>query len=315
MIISPGSQRSRQAHQLFSLRQEEADVRSFALVFHAAARDSGFNESELKTIFNRCLNEPLTPSEMRMLTPLGFVDQLRYTMNREESRGSTRVTQPVPLSSIPEDRAVGVLAFGDPCVPRSTPESSPPPVSLRGKRERRISWESASGGSSSESVLPATALSALSAPRPRRKKRKKGASCSPSSPGPTPTSQLTEISVSAPKPQLLVPAQSPQPTEPAPQPSAQPPLQPLPSAQPPLQPLPSAQPPLQPLPSAQPPQQPLPSAQPPLQPLPSAQPPLQPLPSAQPPLQPLPSAQPPLQPLPSAQPPLQPLPSAQPPVS
>lgn len=76
MSASPSAQRSHQAHLLFGLRQGEADVRSFAAVFHAAARDSGFNEAELKCIYNRCLNEPLKPSEMRMLEPLGFVDQV-----------------------------------------------------------------------------------------------------------------------------------------------------------------------------------------------------------------------------------------------
>ncbi|XP_073724666.1 uncharacterized protein [Misgurnus anguillicaudatus] len=284
------AERARQAHRLFGLRQKEAEVFPFAVDFVRAARDTNFSEDELKVIFSRCLNEPLNSGEMRMLRYLGFEDLVRYISNRPEPRASARAAPPpAPLPPIPEGITVGVLALEDPAITTPVPATSVQPPDLGGKRQRRVSWESPSEGSSSKPAAPTTVLTSpatASVPRPRKKRRRRGVV----------------------DPQL-----------------AQPPLQPQPSAQPPLQPQPSAQLPLQPQPSAQPPLQPLPSAQPPLQPLPSAQPPLQPLPSAQPPLQPLPSAQPPLQPpvtvsvsspLPDATAPVSsPLPDAAPPVT
>lgn len=73
------------------------------------AGEAGFNEEELKVIFNGCLNKPLESSEMRMLMPLGFLDMVRYAMNREKSGGSyggsmvavTTLEDPVPSASSP----------------------------------------------------------------------------------------------------------------------------------------------------------------------------------------------------------------------
>ncbi|XP_073721187.1 uncharacterized protein [Misgurnus anguillicaudatus] len=236
------------------------------------------------------LNDPPPLHERQSLLQLPYWDLVDHLAQQQQQQDHSGTPPPRSLSSplppIPEGLIIGMATQEGLALSAPILGSSAQPDGLRGKHERRISWESPSEGSSTEPVMPTTPPPSitLSAPRPKKKKRKKGSS--------------------ALQPAAASPASDS--LQPQPSASAQPPLQPLPSAQPPLQPLPSAQPPLQPLPSALPPLQPLPSAQPPLQPLPSAQPPLQPLPSAQPPLQPLPSAQPPLQPLPSAQPPLQP---------
>ncbi|MGL5103485.1 MAG: hypothetical protein ACRC6N_13340, partial [Plesiomonas sp.] len=55
--------RGHQAHVLFGLRQQGRFIKNFALDFLASARSSGFNEAELKVIFNSCLDEPLGPAE------------------------------------------------------------------------------------------------------------------------------------------------------------------------------------------------------------------------------------------------------------
>ncbi|XP_073730647.1 uncharacterized protein [Misgurnus anguillicaudatus] len=103
-------------------------------------------------------------------------------MNRPQPRVSAEAAPPIPLPSIPEGQVVGVMTRESSVLPVSAPEDSSPVVSLRGKRDRKVSWDSASERSSTEHVTPtavptslATVLS-LSAPRPRRKKRKKGAS-------------------------------------------------------------------------------------------------------------------------------------------
>ncbi|XP_073722589.1 uncharacterized protein [Misgurnus anguillicaudatus] len=215
------------------------------------------------------LNNPPPVPERESLVSLPYWEMVSRVAQRQQPRGERgpHQSRSGPLSSIPEGRICGVLLREDPALIASTPEISSPPVSLRGKRERRISWESASAESSSEAVSPMTPSPATaSAPRPRRKKKRRGLLGSqPDSSPLQPSAQLQPLQPSA-QLQPIQPSAQLQPL----QPSAQ--LQPLqPSAQ--LQPLqPSAQ--LQPLqPSAQ--LQPLqPSAQ--LQPLqPSAQ--LQPL--------------------------------------
>nr|XP_055048213.1 uncharacterized protein LOC129433343 [Misgurnus anguillicaudatus] len=227
---------ARWAHQahVFGLRQGTAEVKDFAFSFLKEARGSGFKEAELKVIFNSCLVEPLKPSELRMLSPLGFPDMIIYLMNREP-RGPTGT---VPLATIPEDCVVAVASLGDPA----------PPVCLPRKRGRRASWESASEGSSTESVATTavpTSPATASAPRPRRKKGRKGATHPPSQ-SPPGSSAAPPVS---PAPQ---PAAAP-PVSPAPQPAAAPPVSPAPqpAAAPPVSPAPqpAAAPPVSPAPS------------------------------------------------------------------
>nr|XP_055037962.1 uncharacterized protein LOC129425920 [Misgurnus anguillicaudatus] len=102
---------------------------------------------------------------------------------------ATRAPHPVPFFPILEGRAMGVVALSDTRPSSPTPESSTPPVSLRGKRERRVTWDSPSEGSLSEFATPINVLTSpamASAPRPRRKKKRRGLM---SQPGP---SSLTE---------------------------------------------------------------------------------------------------------------------------
>lgn len=83
------TERSLQAHALFCFRQGGISVKDFAMNFLSTALYSGFNERELKAIFNSCLDQPFPPAEMRRTNPLSFVDQLEYTMEREQSRESS----------------------------------------------------------------------------------------------------------------------------------------------------------------------------------------------------------------------------------
>ncbi|XP_073730978.1 uncharacterized protein [Misgurnus anguillicaudatus] len=341
MDSSLSAQRAHQAHVLFGLRQGEAEVKDFAFDFLKAARGSGFKEAELKVIFNSCLNEPLKISEQRMLRPLGFPDMINYLMNRPQPRVSVKAA--APISSIPEGRVMGVVTREDPALTTSAPESSSQPVSLRGKRERRVSWESVSEGSSTEPVTPAmtesTSPVTLSAPRPRRKKRKKGIACPPHQPLPGLTPQLKPATDSAPQPAAAPPVSpAPQPAaappvSPAPQPAAEPPVSPAPqpAAAPPVSPAPqpAAAPPVSPAPqpAAAPPVSPAPqpAAAPPVSPAPppAAAPPVSPAPqpAAAPPVSPAPqpAAAPPVSPAPqpAAAPPVSPAPQsvAAPPVS
>nr|XP_055059868.1 uncharacterized protein LOC129443421 [Misgurnus anguillicaudatus] len=152
----------------------------------------------------------------------------------------TLTAEPHRLPPIREGRTVGMWGFGDPELSPPAPESRSPPRSLRGKRERRISWESSSGGSSSDLRAPPHPLSA---PRPRRKNRRKG--------------------------EIVQPPERP---EPSPQPPTQPPER----AEPPTQPPERAEPPTQPPERAEPPTQPPERAEPPTQPPERAEPPTQP---------------------------------------
>ncbi|XP_073668263.1 uncharacterized protein [Paramisgurnus dabryanus] len=415
MDLSWSDYRSCQAHVLFGLRQKGANVKDFAMDFLRSAKYSGFNEAELKVIFNSCLDKPLTTAEQRTLKPLGFPDTVEYLMNREEPGDSTDTSHPVPLPSIPEGCVVGVMTqeFSAPSTsspvssappvslrgsrlarrgrgiltgairlgrsslvspaPETTPDpksrplspilggrvvgmvvqensapsksspvSSAPQVSLRGKRERRVSWESASEGSSTEPIVPTTPppAIALTAPRPKKKKRKKGSSAL--QPAATPQSaekQQPLPSPVQPQPGSIQPVLSPQPpaalpvSDPvsSPQPSAAlPVIDPVSSLQP-----PAAPPVIDPVSSLQPPAAP-PVIVPALSPLPSAASPVMipvspPQPSAAPPVivtvsmsSPPPDAAPPVMvpvssPQPPAAPPVtvsmsSPLPDAAPPV-
>ncbi|XDV17314.1 hypothetical protein PO909_023194 [Leuciscus waleckii] len=110
--------------------------------------------------------------------------QLWDRFSREEPQASSSRSPPSSkLPVISEGRVLAVATLGDQACPTSTPEASSAPVSRRGKRGRRISWESASETSATESALsetvlpaPVTAPAMASAPRPRRRKRRKGAS-------------------------------------------------------------------------------------------------------------------------------------------
>ncbi|XP_073728817.1 uncharacterized protein [Misgurnus anguillicaudatus] len=185
----------------------------------------------------------------------------------------TRTAEPHRLPPIREGRTVGMWGFGDPELSPPAPESRSPPLSLRGKRERRISWESSSGGSSSDLRAPSHPLSA---PRPRRKNRRKG--------------------------EIIQPPERPEPPE-----RAEPPTQPPERAEPPTQPPERAEPPTQPPERAEPPTQPPERAEPPTQPPERAEPPTQPPERAEPP------TQPPERPEPSTRPPERPEPSTKPP--
>ncbi|XP_057187765.1 probable E3 ubiquitin-protein ligase HERC4 [Triplophysa rosa] len=80
--------------------------------FLSTARHSGFDEAELKVIFNSCLDEPFEPAEMRRLRPLGFVDQLQIAMDREESRGLSVAGSSTGLATIPEGQTLQLGVVG-----------------------------------------------------------------------------------------------------------------------------------------------------------------------------------------------------------
>ncbi|XDV44754.1 hypothetical protein PO909_012994 [Leuciscus waleckii] len=146
-------------------------------------------ETLVNCYFIAGLNDPPPLSEREALTLHPFrevVDRL----SRRESQ-APRSSSSAKLPVIPEGCVLAVVTHGDQAHSAATPEASPAPTSLRGKRGRRLSWESASESSATESILPETDLSIpvtvpaelpqsvavpamVSAPRPRRKRRRKG---------------------------------------------------------------------------------------------------------------------------------------------
>nr|XP_055037835.1 uncharacterized protein LOC129425720 [Misgurnus anguillicaudatus] len=198
-----------------------------------------------------------------------WYDPLLFGPGVNSRREPARTAGPIPLSAIPEGLTVGVLALEDPAITTPVPASSVQPPDLRGKRERRVSWESPSEGSSSEPAAPTTVLTSpatSSAPRPRKKRRRRAAPVT--------------IPVSSPLPDAAPPVSSPLPA--AAHTVLVPVMSPLPAAAPTVlvpvsSPLPDAAPPVtvsSPLPDAAPPvsipvSSPLPDAAPPVSPAPS----------------------------------------------
>ncbi|XP_056126683.1 uncharacterized protein LOC130104226 [Rhinichthys klamathensis goyatoka] len=150
----------------------------------------------LNSYFIAGLNAPPPLTEREGLIRRPFREVVDHVC-REELQGPTRTMPSFSLPVIPEGRVLAVATLGDHVLSTSTPETPAIAVSLRGKRGRRVSWESASEASSTESALPVAVLpvsatapavitlpitspAMASAPRPRRKRRKR-ASC-PQSP-------------------------------------------------------------------------------------------------------------------------------------
>nr|XP_055031626.1 uncharacterized protein LOC129420640 [Misgurnus anguillicaudatus] len=135
-------------------------------------------------MYRRCARRGRSYSVVLEPGPTWY-DPLLFGPGVNSRREPARTAGPIPLSTIPEGLTVGVLALEDPAITTPVPASSVQPPDLRGKRERRVSWESPSEGSSSEPAAPTTVLTSpatASAPRPRKKKRRKGVSLSPRSP-------------------------------------------------------------------------------------------------------------------------------------
>ncbi|XDV50781.1 hypothetical protein PO909_019793 [Leuciscus waleckii] len=137
------------------------------------------------------LNSPPPLSEREELTRRPFRAMVDCSSQREP-KGPTRSSSAM-LPVVPEGRVLAVVTQGDEALSVSSPEVASTPTELRGKRGRRVSWDSPSESSSTESTLPEAALPApvmvpaellqpatspaiTSAPQPRRKKRRRGAS-------------------------------------------------------------------------------------------------------------------------------------------
>nr|XP_055037428.1 uncharacterized protein LOC129425488 [Misgurnus anguillicaudatus] len=132
-------------------------------------------------IYRRCARRGRSFSVVLEPGPTWY-DPLLFGPGVNSRREPARTAGPIPLSAIPEGLTVGVLALEDPAITTPVPASSVQPPDLRGKRERRVSWESPSEGSSSEPAAPTTVLTSpatSSAPRPRKKRRRRAlSSCS-----------------------------------------------------------------------------------------------------------------------------------------
>ncbi|XDV41039.1 hypothetical protein PO909_009980 [Leuciscus waleckii] len=135
------------------------------------------------------LNSPPPLSEREELTRRPFRAMVDC-LSQREPKGPTRSSSAM-LPVVPEGRVLAVVTQGDQALSVSSPEVASTPTELRGKRGRRVSWDSPSESSSTESTLPEAALPAplmvpaellqpatspaiTSALQPRRKKRRRG---------------------------------------------------------------------------------------------------------------------------------------------
>lgn len=171
---------------------------------------------------------------MRSLRPLDF--DVGYVINRPETMVSAQPSYTSMLAGIPEGRAlqIGVLGIAAPSA--SSPVSSLPPVSLRGKHGRRESWGSSSEGSQPEPAAPITSFLLLTTSQVVRlkKKRQRRGTLGPAQPASSPVQPPSSsvLPVSGPLQPDSSPVQpvsssvQPQTSSPAQQPAVHPMIQP-----------------------------------------------------------------------------------------
>ncbi|XDV36033.1 hypothetical protein PO909_005885 [Leuciscus waleckii] len=184
--------------------QGEWSLREYARV--VGERRGFLPDALLKRYLIAGLNEPPPLAEREKLVRHPFQEMITC-LAQKESRTSIRPSSPGMLAVIPEGRVLTVATLVSQICPSATSEASSTATSLRGKRERRLSWESASGSSSTETTVPAVVPSEsfqpvsspvlASAPRPRRKRRKRGTFCSPSLSSPESTRTFEPAAESA----------------------------------------------------------------------------------------------------------------------
>ncbi|XP_057216969.1 uncharacterized protein LOC130570622 [Triplophysa rosa] len=239
--------------------------------FLMAAGQTDFCEAELKVVFNSCLTKSLSRSEMEMLRPQGFVDLVRYAMNWDQPRASTRLNSPTPLDPIPEGCVLTVAALGTSTTSASDPGHQPP---WQARQEGVLG-----DGSGPEEATPSTAsmqMTTSAVARSRKKKQRRGSLTSVPSYSPS----LAAAPESSPGP-MTAPMSSPS-SEAAPvsSPVATPVSSPSPAAAPSSSPSPSAAPESSPGPMTAPVSSPGSAAAPEPSPSPAATPASSPIPAA-----------------------------------
>ncbi|XP_057184548.1 uncharacterized protein LOC130551029 [Triplophysa rosa] len=173
------SSRSAIARLLLGFRQGNYGNREFTGAISAVAEATEFNKAELKTIFNCCLTQRLTPSEKRLLGPLGFAEMVRFMANRDDPGGGVPRGTSTSRSITPEGLDLAAATRGD-SVPSGL--SSTVPVHSGGAssgRERGVPGMTSADSSAAElppvpTDLPRSAMDPVV--RRRRERRSGGAS-------------------------------------------------------------------------------------------------------------------------------------------
>ncbi|XP_057197417.1 proline-rich protein 36-like [Triplophysa rosa] len=181
------SSRSAQARLLLGFRQGNYRNREFAGAFSAVAETAEFNEAELKTIFNCCLTQRLTPSEKRLLGPLGFAAMVRFVANRDDPGGGVPRGTSTSRSITPEGLDLTAAARGD-SVPSGL--SSTVPVHSGGAGSEREGGDPGmTSADSSAAELPPVPTDSPRSMDPvvwRRRERRSGGAPSPVQPASSP---------------------------------------------------------------------------------------------------------------------------------